>query len=145
MLSQNNLAAVANSSKKGQDTSSKSSVARPPAPGAAPSIAGGERAAWQRASSRAIDLLRRLGPLSCVHDKVYKSGREVDTDIFEIMLQVVCAKLNPPAVDSYCKEIDSYLDWLIGIGQDPVEVGPVTICGYIRSSKGIVCAYEGSS
>ena len=99
-----------------------------------PSIAARERAAWQKASSRVIDLLQRLGPHSAVHRECYGAGGSVNGELLETLLRVVGGKLIASAVDSYCKEVGKYLDWLVGIRQFPVEVGPVTLCGYLRAS-----------
>lgn len=99
-----------------------------------PSIAARERAALQKASSRVIDLLQRLGPHSAVHRECYGAGGSVNGELLETLLRVVCGKLFASAVDSYCKEVGKYLDWLVAIRRSPVEVGPVTLCGYLRAS-----------
>ena len=106
-----------------------------PALEVAPSLTGMNLAATKRASSRTIALLQRFGPVSGVYQEVYSPGAQVGAEMLETMLRVICGRLLPPSVTSYCKEVERYLDWLVGIDRRPVEVGPVTLCGYLRASR----------
>ena len=99
-----------------------------------PPMAANERAAMSKAKGMVLGLLERLNLESDIYAEVYDPDGRVAPETLDTLLSVVVGKLTASAVQSYCKEVNKYLDWVGVLQRSPSEIGPVTLCGYIRST-----------
>ena len=109
------------------------------------------RVSLEKARHRVLQLVKSLGSISALGREVFGN---VDLPDFDpsvgTLLDIVCGKKDPRVLQSYCKECDTYFQWVVALVRDPTSVGSVLLCRYFHmaASRGksvptvIRCALE---